>query len=102
METIVRYDSEKGRSECISVWENKHFRMLYDTLYLSEAGGGPAYGELTFTDDVQAPAPESIVAQKRESARKQAIDAITANKGAAPWGAILYTLAVAQGLIEPE
>lgn len=38
----------------------------------------------------------------REQARERAFAAIKANKGAAPWGAILYDLVVAQGWIEPE
>ena len=38
---------------------------------------------------------------KREVARARAVAAILANKSGAPWGAILYDLAVAQGLIEP-
>lgn len=52
------------------------------------------------------PTPEQIAerekAQKQQEVRERAIAAIKANKGGAPWGNILYDLAVAQGLIEPE
>mgnify|MGYP001615882044 CR=1 FL=1 len=49
----------------------------------------------------RAPTAEQIVATKREAARVKAVTAILANKTGAPWGVILYDVAVAQGLIEP-
>lgn len=39
---------------------------------------------------------------KREEARARAIAAIKTNATQTPWGKILYDLAIAQGLIEPE
>ena len=39
-------------------------------------------------------------AKKVRQARERAIAAIKVNKGGAPWGTILFDLAVAQGLIE--
>lgn len=44
---------------------------------------------------------EEVLAEKREAARVKAVAAILTNKTGAPWGVILYDLAVGQGLIEP-
>jgi len=46
--------------------------------------------------------PETITANKRQEAKERAIAAIKANAPASPWGRILFDLAVAQGLMEPD
>lgn len=43
---------------------------------------------------------QQIKVQKRQKAKERAIAAIKANQTGAPWGQILYDLAVAQGWIE--
>jgi len=47
------------------------------------------------------PTASEIAAQKRQTAFIAAIEAIKSNKSGAPWGKILYDLAVSQGWIEP-
>lgn len=80
--------------------------QLVRDIELTVVGGAPT--AIDHIMGTQRPAsPEEIARlretegfSKREAAKERAIAAIRANQTGAPWGRILYDLAVAQRLIE--
>ncbi len=98
MEVSEKYANLLERQEKVSLRESQHLRMIHDDFDADWKPGDEPHGTMLFTDT-----PEPIPpVDPRELAKQAAITSIKTYKGGAPWGIILYNLAVAIGWIEPE
>ena len=94
------YSTWEERQELVRVAEAAGETMLHDERPI---GGVPT---LTFGPEPSPPppTPEQLAnetkAAKKQAAKVRAIADIKANQTGAPWGKILFDLAVAQGLID--
>ena len=102
MEVTEKYANLLERQAKITLREAQKFRMLYDNFDPDWKPGDEPHGTMIFTDVPEPVSPINLIAQKREQAKQAAIASIKEYKGGAPWGIILYNLAIAIGWIEPE